>query len=322
MIRLSPRPNRAGISLHVLAFLAIGSTVVAADGRSVTWRTDLGSAQAESKARDLPLWIQFTGPWCANCRRMERGAFVAPGVVAASRDLFVPVKLRSDEYEQLALSLGLSVLPSTVVVRPNGQVIEKWEGLGDPDEFLAFLEETLARDGRYNGHGKKPEIALASFCPVSLVDRRKLVPGLPTLTASREGLQFRFADETARAAFLARPEKYMPANRGECPVAHVDTGTFEPGNPRWGVLYRGHLFVCADAAGRDQFLKNPERYANIDLAARASLVRSGSSQPGQFVAQVPGRPAPSTATATKRSLIPAPSALMEAFLAPVMRLRR
>lgn len=320
MIRLSTRPGRAGYPLVALAglaqLLAAQAEAVAADGRGVAWRTDLGSAQAESRARRLPLWIQFTGPWCVNCRRMEWGTFVSPPVVAAARDRFVPVKLRSDEYEQLALSLGLSSLPATVIVRPNGEVIDKWEGFGEPGEFLSFLEETRAR---FEKEGRV-EVALASYCPVSLVDRRRLVVGKPSLTARRDGFEYRFADEAARRAFLAEPEKYVPANRGECPVRHVDAGSFKEGDPRWGVLYRGHLYLCADAAGRERFLKNPERYANIDAAAKTSCphcwgeLAAGPTAPGA------GRPAPSTAT-RRPGLTTAP-ALMEALLAPVSRLRR
>ena len=318
MIRLSTRPGRAGYSLFALAGLAqllVAHDAVGSDGWSVAWRTDLGSAQAESRARNLPLWIQFTGPWCVNCRRMERGAFIHPLVVTASRDRFVPVKLRSDEYEQLALSLGLSVLPSTVIVRPSGEVIDKWEGYGEPGEFLVFLEETHAT---FKKEGPV-EVALASYCPVSLVDRRQLVAGQPTLVARRSGFEYHFADEAARRAFLAAPERYAPSNRGECPVRQVEGGVFQAGHPRWGVLYRGHLYVCADDADRERFLKNPERYANVDLASRSTCPHCWAESPGGQLAQAAGRPAASTATRRPASSAPM---VVEALLTPVTRLRR
>ncbi len=222
---------------------------------------------------------------------MERGAFVSPAIVAASLDRFVPVKLRSDEYEQLALNLGLSVLPSTVIVKPTGEVIDKWEGFAEPAEFLVFLDETLGRfekekDGRV-------EVALASYCPVSLVEQHKLVPGRTTVTARRDGFEYRFADEAARRAFLASPERYAPANRGESPVSHVEQGVFRPGDPKWGVLYRGHLYLCADGAERERFLRNPERYANVDLAVRRPARTAGASGPASSPCRRAGpRPRP------------------------------
>ena len=300
------------------------NAATAADGRSVTWRTDLGSAQAEARARNLPLWIQFTGPWCVNCRRMERGTFTATSVINASQEQFIPLKLRSDEHEQLALSLGLSVLPSTVIVKPTGEVIDKWEGYGDTGEFLVFLEETLGRDGR-SLKRKPPEVALASYCPVSLVDKHKLVAGQLALTAMHEGFLFRFADEAARAAFRANPEKYAPANHGECPVRQVETGEFLAGSVKWGVIYKGHLFLCSNADERGKFLKNPERYANTDLADRNACPHCWGSQNAPQVAQAPGRAstAPTAPTSpTRRSLVPPPSTIMEAVLTPISRLYR
>ncbi len=321
MICLTSRPGRAGT--HYLALVALAQVFVAGkalgnDGRGVAWRSDLASAQAEAKGRNLPLWLQFTGPWCVNCRRMDRGAFVSPPIVAAAHDRFVPVKLRSDEYEQFALSLGLSVLPSTVIVKPTGEVIDKWEGFGEPGEFLVFLEETLAKFDREKDG--RVEVALASYCPVSLVEQHKLVPGRATVTARRDGFEYRFADEAARRAFLASPERYAPANRGESPVSHVEQGVFRPGDPRWGVLYRGHLYLCSDGAERERFLKNPERYANVDLAARETCPHCWSARSNGELTQSPGRPAPSTAT--RRPAMAAGSVVLEALIAPVSRLLR
>jgi YHS domain-containing protein len=46
----------------------------------------------------------------------------------------------------------------------------------------------------------------------------------------------------------------------------VDGGVVRAGNPRWGVLYQGHLFLCASEEARRQFFKDPERYAMVDVA--------------------------------------------------------
>src|ERR1700760_1458522 len=122
------RPGRVGLAA-IMAFGLVGipavrPSIAADEPKKIDWREDLGRAQAEAKSRDLLLWIQFTGPWCINCRRMDRATFVHPGVVNQSREQFVPVKLRSDEHEALAQTLGLTGLPSTVIVRPNGEVVE------------------------------------------------------------------------------------------------------------------------------------------------------------------------------------------------------
>ena len=120
-------------------------------------------------------------------------------------------------------------------------------------------------------------------------------------------------------AFLQRPEKYAPVNRGECPVTQVDGGAIKPGHAKWGVLYNGHLFLCADAAGRDLFLKTPGRYAAVDLASREACPHCRGSA-GERLATSPGQVAGSPPP--RRSSLPTPPALLEAFLTPVSRLWR
>jgi thioredoxin-related protein len=286
MLNSAPRSFRAGLGA-LLASGLLGSTLThlataADDTRKINWREDLGQAQAEARSRDLLLWIQFTGPWCINCRRMDRATFVHPAVVTESRERFVPVKLRSDEHESLAMSLGLSSLPATVIVRPNGEVVDRFEGYIDPERFEATLATLLRREGRSAEQvaareaekkkraGKDDEVALAGYCPVSLLQEQRLVQGRPELTVEHDGRVFRFADEATRGAFRQKPDAFAPANDGRCPVTQVDRGDFHPGDPRWGVVYAGHLFLFKDAAERERFVKDPERYASVDAPDRSS----------------------------------------------------
>ncbi len=271
------RPGRACL-LALLAFGAIAADVLAAeDPKKINWREDLGQAQAEAKSRDLLLWIQFTGPWCINCRRMDRATFVHPAVIGRSRDQFVPVKLRSDEHEALAQSLGLNSLPSTVLVRPNGEVVVKIEGYFEPEPFEATLADVLRREERLpeqvaarKKKSQDDQVALAGYCPVSLLKDQKLVPGRPDLAVEHDGRVFRFASEADQVAFLRKPDSFAPANDGRCPVSQVDRGDLKPGDPHWGVVYAGHLYLFKDSGERERFVKDPERYANIDLSDRGT----------------------------------------------------
>jgi YHS domain-containing protein len=320
-VRLNALAIFAGLSL-----VALSRTPVRAghDPNGIPWRTDLGTAQVEAKEKNLVLWLQFTGPWCPNCRRLDRGAFVHPAVVSSSREQFVPIKLRSDEFEGLALSLGLSVLPSTVLVRPNGEVINKLEGYADPNEFYSFLQQSLLREGRI-GNGlasrdKKPvppapvPIALASYCPVALVNEHKLVASRTDLFVQHLGREYRFATAAAKSEFLRQPERFVPVNNGASPVCQVDGGDCRPGDPRWGVTYKGRLFLCADAQERDLFLLNPERYSQVGAEDRARL----GDRRGLWALIRPGQ---STAPYLNRTIQTEPL-LIQALRAPLDSLRR
>ncbi len=132
-------PSRAqrdctGVSI-VLLFLgcALGSTRASeGDSEGISWRTDYARALEEARTRNQLLWIQFTGPWCPNCTRMEQDSFAHPAIREHARRSFVPVKLRSDVNEQLALSFELSGLPATVIVAPSRQVILVRQGYLGP----------------------------------------------------------------------------------------------------------------------------------------------------------------------------------------------
>jgi YHS domain-containing protein/thiol-disulfide isomerase/thioredoxin len=231
----------------------------------IEWRGDLTAARAEAIALDRLVWVQFTAPWCHNCHRIEGEAFVHPRVLHLASVDFIPVKLRSDAHEELALGYGLSSLPACVILRPGGEVVAKVQGYLDPETFLSFLHESLAREGR-----SPRRLALEGYCPVSLVDDHRLEAGRPALTIDRDGEVYRFATSAGREAFRQNPARYVPANGGRCAVAQVDRGEVRAGSPNWGLLYDGHLYLCADMAERARFLKTPERYAHVNRAERES----------------------------------------------------
>ena len=92
----------------------IAGSARATEPTPISWRDDYGGALEEARATNRLVWIQFTGPWCPNCLRMERDSFPDADVIEHAQRSFVPLKLRSDVHEQLALGFNLSGLPATV----------------------------------------------------------------------------------------------------------------------------------------------------------------------------------------------------------------
>jgi YHS domain-containing protein/thioredoxin-related protein len=249
--------------LLVLSLTLAASGVADAGSAPIPWRTQYEAARAEAVARDRPLWLQFTGPWCLFCRRMERETFTRPEVVALSRDDFIPVKIHSDEREDLVEQFGITGLPAALILGPDGRVISRQEGYADAGEFLGFL---FAARPPVRPEPEQSEIALAGYDPVSLVNGNGLTSGHESLTVRHDGLEYRFADEADREAFLRDPERFQPCNRGRCVVNLVDRGVTVVGDARYGVYYRGRLYLCADEASRQRFAADPARYADADVA--------------------------------------------------------
>lgn len=205
---------------------------------------------------------------------MDRDTFHNTKIIEQSRDNFIPIKLRSDVHEQLALNLGLAALPATVIVRPSGDVILSMEGYADPDELDGFLRQSLTRDGRITRADRLAQaskivepIALAGYCPVSLVAEKKLETGKEPVSLSHGGRTYRFADEEKRAEFIRTPERFVPRHAGLDVVSQVDQAKFKAGDPRFGMIYRGQLFLFADEASRKAFTGNPGRYSRMQFSA-------------------------------------------------------
>ena len=261
MIRQPLRQRRAapGVSF-ILTILCAGNgglAIRAMDAEPIAWRDDYGSALDEAKAANRLLWIQFTGPWCPNCARMESDSFPHPAVLQHARESFVPVKLRSDVHEQLALSFNLSGLPATIIVSPNREVVAVHQGYLGPAEFDAFLrdclsrrpgkpassslaaEKTAAPSVERQGGGKpkhEEPIALEGYCPVSLIRERKLVRGETDYSVRHDGRTYRCATRAFSVDFRREPDRFVPANDGSCPVTELDRRKETPGDPKWGVL--------------------------------------------------------------------------------------
>jgi YHS domain-containing protein/thiol-disulfide isomerase/thioredoxin len=276
------------IAAGMLCASMIASPVRATEPTPIAWREDYGGALEEAKATNRLVWIQFTGPWCPNCMRMERDSFPDADVIDHAQRSFVPLKLRSDVHERLALGFNLSGLPATVLVTPTREIVAVRQGYLGPDELEQLLSQGLAawRDreaagkaaaaGTKNGAASRPDpaarakdevrLALSGYCPVSLIADRRLVRGASAHTLQHDGHIYRFASADLSNHFRKDPERYIPVNRGNCPVTQVDQGAVKPGDPRWGVLYQGRLFVCASDEARRLFLGDPQRYAMVDVA--------------------------------------------------------
>lgn len=106
-------------------------------------------ALALAKETGRTVFVDFTGVTCVNCRLMEKNVFPHPGV-KAEFDKMVLVQLYTDRptpedqaNQALQQKLAKSVaLPTYVLVKPDGTVVDKYEGLAPtPDEFVKFLQK-------------------------------------------------------------------------------------------------------------------------------------------------------------------------------------
>jgi YHS domain-containing protein/thiol-disulfide isomerase/thioredoxin len=67
-----------------------------------------------------------------------------------------------------------------------------------------------------------------------------------------------------------------------CPVTLCEQHQWTPGNPEWGVQYRGRTYLFASPEAKQKFWQNPDRYAPVASGLDPVLaIEQGQEVPGQ-----------------------------------------
>lgn len=112
---------------------------------SIPWLENYDEALAKAKTEGKPVFINFTGVNCSNCRWMERNMFTKASVIEEFSK-FVMVELYTDrpmDKERQALQkklVGVALNPTYVLVSQDGKVLKVHQGLEqDEAKFIEFL---------------------------------------------------------------------------------------------------------------------------------------------------------------------------------------
>ena len=151
-------PPRQGDDVSLLAAVSARTSDGGAAHEDFDWHEDVEAAYAEGERAGKPVFIDFTGYTCTNCRDMEANVFPKPLVAERLRDDFVLLRLytddpaRDEELQRFQLQLtGTVALPTYAVVHPESRrLLAQHSGMASPRRFATFLEKGLASfsDGR------------------------------------------------------------------------------------------------------------------------------------------------------------------------------
>ncbi len=142
-------PPRQGTDVSLLAAAQRSGHSTESD---LSWYDDIDAAFAAAQLAGKPVFIDFTGYTCTNCRDMEANVFPKPNVAERLRSDFVLLRLYTDnlengpEYQRYQLrTTGTVALPTYAIMDPGGEeVIAKISGLTPANDFVAFLTNGAA----------------------------------------------------------------------------------------------------------------------------------------------------------------------------------
>jgi thiol:disulfide interchange protein len=120
-------------------------------GESLTWRNEIDPALKEAGVTGQPIFIDFTGYACTNCRWMEANIFADPEVRRLLESMIL-VQLYTDgqgemhernrKYQQSRF--GTVALPFYAILSPENKIVSRFPGLTrDKDLFIRFLRQGI-----------------------------------------------------------------------------------------------------------------------------------------------------------------------------------
>ena len=110
----------------------------------IQWEPSLDSAQRLAGQTNRLVLIYFSGRSCAYCRRLEAEVLNQSSVAAAINADYVAVKIVADDFPTTARRYGITHLPTTVIVSPQGQVLDSKQGFMPTGEYIARISQVAA----------------------------------------------------------------------------------------------------------------------------------------------------------------------------------
>jgi thiol:disulfide interchange protein DsbD len=145
-------PPRQASDPNLVAAAAPGSNAAAANEELDWYVDDRAAAFEAAREQDQPVFVDFTGYTCTNCRDMEANVFTQPEIARRFEDDFVLLRLYTDaqpkgpEYQRYQLRLtGTTALPTYVVLDPQDETpVDRVSGTMSADAFGQFLDRGAA----------------------------------------------------------------------------------------------------------------------------------------------------------------------------------
>ncbi|MDP6532463.1 MAG: cytochrome c biogenesis protein CcdA [Candidatus Marinimicrobia bacterium] len=115
------------------------------------WHKELEDGLAEAQITGQPVFVDFTGYTCTNCRWMETNVFTEKEVIERFQNM-VLVHLYTDggpnyrEHQQYEIDrFGTAALPFYVILSPDDEELARFPGMSrNVGDFIEFLDKGLA----------------------------------------------------------------------------------------------------------------------------------------------------------------------------------
>jgi len=130
----------------------------------VRWEVTLENAQRVAAQTNRLVLIHFWAPWCGICRQMEAEVLSQPAVIAELTADYVPVKINADHFPATAQQYGVTALPTTVIITPQGRALDVMRGRIETAQYATRLNQ-VATDVKRRAAGVYAQVPPSTASP-------------------------------------------------------------------------------------------------------------------------------------------------------------
>jgi len=143
-------PPRRGTDVSIYSLFSASDRSIA-DPEAGWFVDDIEGAFTEAQAQNKPLFVDFSGWTCTNCREMEANVFPREQIASRFERDYVTLRLYTDDIEQgdsfhqfQMKMTGTPALPTYAIIAPSDRtLLARTSALMEVEEFAAFLDSGL-----------------------------------------------------------------------------------------------------------------------------------------------------------------------------------
>jgi protein disulfide-isomerase len=131
------------LALWLTALVVSGSLACAEEPAPIHWLTEYASARREGIKEDRLVLLFVTSDHCGYCLKMQDNTLSNQSIVQTLQTKFVPAKLTLKLDDELAQQLQVSIYPTTMIISPQGKILDYARGYLSPEELHLRMDSAL-----------------------------------------------------------------------------------------------------------------------------------------------------------------------------------
>ncbi len=198
-------------SVKYAVMLALVGLTANGQQPGVNWRTDLDAARAEARQTNRLVLVHFWTVTCGPCKLLDRDVFSQPQVGATLEQKYVPVKINAADARVLTEALGITRVPTDVVMTPEGTVIERLVSPNTPMAYVGKMHEIATKFASQPSRPYNDAIAKAGQAPpvppqaANTTYSGLAIPAAPAMNQSPQGVANPYAAALAKQQAPSNP---------------------------------------------------------------------------------------------------------------------